>query len=198
MPKPLGATMQRLATVLFFSTLCAHAQGTHPYPAEATLINLAPHTPQHFQPSSGNGFVVLSLSGTTLLIDNRPFTLQPGDTRVISGKQALTLEDQSASPAQVVLVTIDTATQNLTITKTNLDPNAQSEDASDRNDTLVIALSSLTLRDVRDLAEEGDSWKSSPPTTVSLSPGQTSWLKPGMHRLTNLSQTKASLVTIEW
>lgn len=193
--------MQRCATILLFSILtplCSHAQDAHSYPAHASQIILSTHTPQTFQPSSSNGFIVLSLTDTTLLINNHPFALQPGDTRVIPGKQALTLEDSYAQAAPIVLVRIDTATQSLTITKTNLAPSAQSEDASDRNDTLVIALSPLTLRDVRDLGEEDEPWKSAPPATLSLSPGQTSWLNPGMHRLTNLAQTKASFVTIEW
>jgi len=202
--------MQRLAALLFFSmllSLCAHAQGastpllpTHSitHPGKAALIMLPVNTPQEFHASSRHGFVLVALSDSDLLIDTQLIKVLAGASLKLAGKGVHTLRSLEPSALQIVLVRIDTAKQSLTISKTSLDPGGQSEDASDRNDTLVIALSSLTLRDVRDLGESDGPWKSAPPTTISVTPGHFFWLKPGMHRLTNLGRTKAGFVSIEW
>jgi hypothetical protein len=55
------------------------------------------------------------------------------------------------------------------------------------------------LRDVWNLADdEADDWRPSDPVTIRLNAGGAWWLKPGMHRLTNVGNAPARFVAVEW
>jgi hypothetical protein len=167
-------------------------------PAERRLMTLDAHTTQHFRPSSSNGFVVIALSDSSLLINNQATALRAGESRQVRGEHMLDIINTAELPAALVVVKIDTAFQNLTISEERLDPRQTFEDASDRNDTLVVALTPMSLRDLRDLSAEDEHWKSSAPRTISLQKGQSAWLASGMHRVLNVGSTGARFITIEW
>jgi hypothetical protein len=84
-----------------------------------------------------------------------------------------------------VLIKVIAATQPLTVEATTLARNQELEDASDRNATLLVAITPLRLHDVRNLAGEGEHWKSGSQKTIELQQGHTVWLTQGMHRLRN-------------
>jgi hypothetical protein len=57
------------------------------------------------------------------------------------------------TPVPLVLINVVAETQSLTIESTTLARNQELEDASDRNATLLVAITSLRLRDVRNLTD---------------------------------------------
>jgi hypothetical protein len=179
------------------ATLPAAPHGVKKPPGEVSLLKLNPHEPDHFRSTSSNGFVLVALQDCSMLIDGGSATLRAGDFRRMDG-HTIDLANVSSIPADLVLIRIDRATQPLTIELGELNPRQQLEDASDRNDTLIVALTPVTLRDVRDLSAEDENWKSAPASMIRVQAGQTAWLTPGMHRLRNLGATKARFITIEW
>lgn len=187
-----------LAFSLAAPALVAAAPNVTKEPAESRVITLGAHTPKYFRPSSNNGFVLIALRNSSLLVNDQAVTLRAGESQQVTGSRALNIVNTSTLPAQLVLVKIDTAFQRLTISQEDLDPHQTLEDASDRNNTLVVALTPVMLHDVRDLSAEGEPWKSSAPRTISLMQGQSAWLAPGMHRVLNLRSTRARFITIEW
>jgi hypothetical protein len=179
------------------ATLSAAPHGAKKPPAEVSLLKLNPHEPNHFRSTSSDGFVLVTLQDCAILIDGESATLHAGDFRRMNG-HTIDLANVSSVPVDLVLIRIDKATQPLTIELGELNPRQQLEDASDRNDTLIVALTPVTLRDVRDLSAEDENWKSAPATIIRVQAGQTAWLTPGMHRLRNLGTTKTRFITIEW
>lgn len=133
-----------------------------------------------------------------MLIDGQSTTLKAGDYKKIPGTQSLELAQSGLTTVPFVLIKVVAATQSLTIEATTLARNQELEDASDRNATLLVAITSLRLHDVRNLADEGEHWKSGPQRTIELQQGQTVWLMQGMHRLRNSGNTATQFVTVEW
>jgi hypothetical protein len=178
--------------------LVAAAPTANKKPAESRLITLEPHTPQQFRSTSNNGFVLIAFTNSSLLVNDQATTLRAGDSHQVRGSQMLDIVNTSALPSELVLIKVDTASQGLTLLQERLDMHQELEDASDRNDTLVVALTPIALRDVRDLADEDEPLKSSAPRTIVLQQGGSAWLAPGMHRLVNVGKVKARFITIEW
>jgi hypothetical protein len=178
--------------------LVAAAPTANKKPAESRLITLEPHTPQQFRSTSNNGFVLIAFTNSSLLVNDQATTLRAGESHQVRGSQMLDIVNTSALPSELVLIKVDTASQGLTLLQERLDMHQELEDASDRNDTLVVALTPIALRDVRDLADEDEPWKSSAPRTIVLQQGGSAWLAPGMHRLVNVGKVKARFITIEW
>ena len=166
--------------------------------AKVSLVTLNRETKLTFQPSSNEGFVVVAIHDCTLLIDGKSTILKAGDYARLPGKQSLGLAESGPMTMPIVLAEIVSAQQPLTINATTLAPNGVLEDASDWNSTLLIAISPLQLRDVRDLAEGGEPRKSGPQRKIELQQGQTVWLQEGIHRVRNAGSSEARFVTIEW
>lgn len=166
--------------------------------AEVSLIKLKPDVPISFQPSSDQGFIVVALQDCTVMLNEQKEILRTANFRRVRGKRILQLASSASTNASLVLITIKNTYQDLTIEDTVLTHRQELEDASDRNVSLLVAISPMQLRDVRDQNGEGESWKSSNPTIIKLSAGQTVWLPPGMHRFRNLGDSTAHFVTIEW
>lgn len=178
--------------------LVAAAPTANKKPAESRLITLEPHTPQQSRSTSNNGFVLIAFTNSSLLVNDQATTLRAGESHQVRGSQMLDIVNTSALPSELVLIKVDTASQGLTLLQERLDMHQELEDASDRNDTLVVALTPIALRDVRDLADEDEPLKSSAPRTIVLQQGGSAWLAPGMHRLVNVGKVKARFITIEW
>jgi hypothetical protein len=178
--------------------LVAAAPTANKKPAESRLITLEPHTPQQSRSTSNNGFVLIAFTNSSLLVNDQATTLRAGESHQVRSSQMLDIVNTSALPSELVLIKVDTASQGLTLLQERLDMHQELEDASDRNDTLVVALTPIALRDVRDLADEDEPLKSSAPRTIVLQQGGSAWLAPGMHRLVNVGKVKARFITIEW
>jgi hypothetical protein len=168
-------------------------------PANTLELHLRPHTPTHFPSQILKGFVVIALSDTAITINGAQKKWRVGDYQNLAGEDHLDIENNDEHDSNVLLVKIGALQQSLTIETTQLKPKQMLEDASDRNITLIVALSPLTLRDVRNLEhDEGRPWRPALPRNLSLQYGKTAWLVHGMHRLTNQGHANARFLTIEW
>jgi hypothetical protein len=147
---------------------------------------------------SHKGFIVIAISDCSVMINGTNTNLKSGEYREISSGESLELAPTKATAPRLLLVDIVASSQALTIEATKLSPHQELEDASDRNETLLIALNNMQLRDERDLAEEGEPCKPSLPKVIRLNSGHSVWLKPGMHRVRNTGNSTASFVTVEW
>ncbi len=78
----------------------------------------------------------------------------------------------------------------ITLAGTELAPGEKFRNTVERDDTLLVAVTVLTLGD------EGDG--SALPEVMRLQPGEAAWLKAGAHRLSNLGNAPARFVTVEF
>lgn len=125
----------------------------------------------------------------------------PGDTAatfvvvdVLDAFQPLTLSTyatQVENPAdpEICLQSIDEA----------LAPGQILQQHSDQNDTLIVAIRPVKLRDVWNLSQdESEGWRPSKPVTIQLSSGAVQWTRTGIHQFRNLGTIPAHFVRIEW
>ena len=166
--------------------------------ASIATITLNPQEHVSFFPLSHEGFVLISLGESTVQINGREDSLHLGDAKQLKGEEPLTLSNSLSSSAKFGLIKIKHSSQNLTITSTKLERGEELEDASDRNQTLLIAVTSLHLRDIRDMNDEDELSKPGKAAWLHLLKGQARWISPGMHRLRNFSEASVQFVTIEW
>jgi hypothetical protein len=184
--------------VLVSTMSWAASSGSNSRLAEVSLITLNQETKLSFQSLSNQGFVLVAVRDCSVLIDGQSTTLKAGDYKKIPGTQSLELTQSGLTTVPFVLIKIVAATQPLTIEATTLARNQELEDTSGRNATLLVAITSLRLHDVRNLAGEGEHWKSSSQKIIELQQGHTVWLTQGMHRLRNSGNTATQFVTVEW
>jgi hypothetical protein len=188
-----------LALSVFVSTKSgADMLGSNSGSTKVSLVRLNREAKSSFQPISDQGFVLVAIRDCSVLINGKSAILKAGDYQKIPGVQSLELSQSGPMPVPLVLIKVVTTIQPLTIETTTLARHQELVDASDRNTTLLIAIDPLRLRDVRDLADEDEPWKSGPQKTIELQEGQTAWLLRGMHRLRNSGKTATRFVTVEW
>lgn len=100
------------------------------------------------------------------------------------------------SRARLLLVTPKTPHQELTI-EPFLTGNRTSEDASDRNATLVVAISPIRFRDTQNRGDESQ-WIPSKPEIITLHSGGLKWISPGIHHFYRVSTQNGNAISIEW
>ncbi len=100
--------------------------------------------------------------------------------------------------ARLIVVEVKASRQPLTVSSQSLAGSAEQDDASSRNETLLIAISRVRLRDTlysgnESLREVGS------PRMISLLAGDVAWLSsPGIHRFANRTDQSVRFVSIEW
>lgn len=94
--------------------------------------------------------VLIALEDCLLSIDGKSNLLEAGDYKEVDRGSNLTIDSTGPRPTQLVLIEVLSASQPPTVGSTTLASHEQLEDASDRNPTLLVAVSSLRLNDVRD------------------------------------------------
>jgi hypothetical protein len=176
----------------------SYAPGSNSGLATVSEIFVNPGAEAKIKGVSAQGLVIVALKNCSMFINGKGVSLKSGSYNRLVGKHGVKLTQAGAVPIPLVIVYVLSARQPLTIEGTMLDSYQELDDASSRNSTLIIAINDLELSDVRDLADEGDRWKSSPQQRIFLQAGQTSWLKSGIHRLKNVGSTSARFVSIEW
>lgn len=97
----------------------------------------------------------------------------------------------------VLVIDILRESQPLTVELVELGPGKELQDASDRNETLVVAASPLQLRAVYNLGDES-TWVPSRVEVLKLKSNTAAWMRPGTYHLKNLLQTSCSFVTVKW
>ena len=196
-----GVKAVLFGTLIPFAPFVSFAQPSHVLLNDAkvviTEVEVSPAEP-YTLPQGQNGLVWVAL-------DRINFLAVRGDLRESrqihaggSGKGALGEELQfkaSGSPAHLVIIHPKTPHQELTVGPFVLGRSI--EDASDRNETLLVAITDCRFRDTRNLGDES-SWLPSKPNVISMSAGSVKWTDPDIHHFENLSQTPARLVAIEW
>ena len=167
-------------------------------PAHAFLIKLSSAKEFNVRSTSEHGLILVALQDCSALVDGKAANLMAGNYDTFVGSKSVKLARTSATPASFVLIDVFSAQQPLTIQTNTLVSHGRSEDASDRNVTLLMAIDSLRVADSRDLRHEGLPWQSIHHRNISLRRGDTVWLSRGLHRFKNNGTSTARFVTVEW
>ncbi len=142
--------------------------------------------------------VIVALENCAVIINGQKDVLKAGDYKEFRAGNDVELRPAFSKRPHFVVVDVFKTAQPLTITIEDLAVRQDLEDASARNQTLLIALASFQIRDERDLADEGEPWKPSRAKLLQLHQGEAVWLKHGMHLLHNTGNADARFITIEW
>ncbi len=121
--------------------------------------------------------------------------LQAGDAESVRPDDDIQFRNENQSPAHFIIVNVKNASQELTLHVFTV--SKALEDASDRNETLIVAVSPLQLRDIWNTADESQ-WRPSKPDVIRMSPGDVRWIRAGTHHFSNLQRMPAKFVFIEW
>ncbi len=166
--------------------------------ARVTLIELGENARYQITGARKYGSVWISLdSGVLLDFDGNARITSAGEGHAIEAGQIVTFRAREAAGGRVIVVVPKLTCQPLTVLSNALAPGGEQQDASSRNETLVVAVSSVELRDTRNAGDESV-WISSAPRIIGLRSGQVTWLRAGIHHLKNLLGTPSEFVTIEW
>ena len=148
--------------------------------------------------SAHKSFVIVALEDCAVVMNGQKDSLKAGDHKEFRSGDNVELSPASSRSPHFAVVEVLKTSQPLTITAENLAVRQEREDASARNQTLLIALDTFQIRDERDLAGEGEPWKPSRAKLLKLRRGEAAWLTRGMHRLHNTGNAAAWFITIEW
>ena len=188
----------RPVVALFLATIIPPVFGTLPGALQRGITRVSVVQLNHSMKLDHKNLIVIPLEDCAVLVNDQKIALKAGDYKEFSSGESLTLRPVGSGSTRIAFVEVVASSQALTITSQSLAPHQEMEDASDRNQTLVVALDSLEIRDMQDLAAEGQPWKSSETRSIRLQQGETAWLKRGMHRVKNAGSTVAKFMTIEW
>jgi hypothetical protein len=139
--------------------------------------------------SDGTGLCGDSKGRSRIVANSDPCLIPEGKTA--------TFESTSGHSVAVLFVNVLQEKQPLTVDKVVLGPGKEMEDASERNDTLLIAMSSVRLREVHNLADESR-WVPSKTKILRLNQNTATGMRPGTYHLKNLLRTTCSFVSFEW
>jgi hypothetical protein len=160
---------------------------------------LAPHQSFTITGTAPFGTVLIRSDGPGLCGDSKGGSRIVGnsDPCLIPEGKTATFENTTAHTVAMLLVNVMQEKQPLTVNKVVLGPGKEIEDASERNDTLLIAMSPVQLRELHNLADES-TWAPTKPKILKLNPNAATWMPPGTYHLKNLLATTCSFVTLEW
>jgi hypothetical protein len=117
--------------------------------------------------------------------------IHAGDAGKSDPGEGLQFRARNGQHGRLVVIKPKTAHQELTISPFVLSDSI--EDASDRNATLLVAVSDSRFRDTWNLGDESK-WIPSKPAVVVLDVGSVRWMRPGIHHFKNLGLTPARMV----
>lgn len=121
--------------------------------------------------------------------------IHAGDAATVGAGEHVEFQAGRGLPAHLVLVKPKLSQQELTVEPFVL--TGSLEDASDRNATLLIAISNSRFRDTRNLDDESE-WRPGRADIITMRSGSVRWIRSGIHHFNNLGPTAARLVSIEW
>jgi hypothetical protein len=134
-----------------------------------------------------------SISRTNARVDTEK--VRAGAANALPSGAEMQLLNESQSIARLIVVDVKAASQPLTID--SLSVPSSLEDASDRNETLLVAVSPLQIRHTWNLGDESR-WVPSKPDVLRMSQGEVRWIRPGIHHFKNLLRRPADFVLLEW
>ena len=166
-------------------------------PAQVSELKLARGASAVIHSLSNKGVVLVAVQTAQLSVNGGQLELKSGSVKQLEGNRDLTVTASSGDSVHLVVVNVRAASQPLTIQPTKLGGRETLEDASDRNRTLLIAISPLRLSDRIERDDlGGPHWGQL--RTIDLNPGETVWLCPGIHRLRNENKQLIAFTTVEW
>jgi hypothetical protein len=119
----------------------------------------------------------------------------PGDAATASASEQASFRAGDGLSARLIVVSPKEIQQELTVAPFVFANGL--EDASDRNATLLVAITDSRFRDTRNRGDESE-WIPGKPDIVTMKSGEVRWIHPGIHHFKNLGPTAARLVSIEW
>lgn len=127
--------------------------------------------------------------------DQPPKRAREGDAVTLNKGGQIEFRSANNSPARLVVVRAKMVQQVLTVESLSL--TGSLEDASARNATLFVGISSCHFQDIRNRGDESE-WLPGSPERIVMQPGNVRWINPGIHHFQNLGPGASKLVTIEW
>ena len=183
---------------VFFGASGVSASQSYERLARVSVATLHGSEGLSIEPLSEIGVILLAVGECTIMVNGSPVALKSGERSFVHGRQTVNVNSSDTRPAFLLVVNVRTARQAQTFDRIELVPGKAMEDASTRNETLLVALTSLRLRDIIDKSDEGEPLNYGRPRSIELPAGKTAWLPPGMHHITNVGGSLAKFVTIEW
>lgn len=119
--------------------------------------------------------------------------INPGDSGTVGSGGSLQFQLDKGRDAQLIVILPKQPHQPLTVGPLDL----PTDDASDRNATLVVALTSCLVADTRNVPDES-TWIPGKQEVVSLHKADVRWIRPGIHHLRSLGRHSCRLISIEW
>lgn len=204
------AVREHVARVLALTTLfttCSTALDTasaNPASKARLLhVDLLPGQSYRVTGAAKFGAVVIWLSGSGVCGESSETSSRVGrviksdDPCLVPNGGAKVFRNTTDRAIPMTIVEVLQQDQPLTVLKGVLKPLAELVDASERNYTLLIALTPLRLRAVRESTETSGA-TSTKTKILQLGAKDTFWLEPGIYSLTNMLHRKCLFVTVEW
>ena len=148
-------------------------------------------------PLSAQGILLVALRDCNLSAGGETLEVRRGEIKQIPGSNRVLIASTSNDPCRFVLINIREASQPLTIGSVHLQVAGEVHDASARNSTLLVALSPMQLEDQVNVGNEAE-WTASRSRAIILLPGQSCWLKAGIHHIKNVRGQPARFIAVEW
>jgi hypothetical protein len=189
--------MYVLVFVLFLAAGVGLAQSYEKL-ARVSTVSLHGTEILSIEPLSRIGVILLAIEDCTIRVNGLSVDLKTGERKFVHGVEIVKVSSSGSRPTPLVIVNVKRAQQAQTFDHVELGLGKIMEDASDRNETLLVALNSLRLHDLIDRADEGEPSNYGKPHVIELGAGQTAWLQPGIHQIINVGGSMARFVTIEW
>jgi hypothetical protein len=184
-------------TVHFVAVEICQSQ-QHEELAHVSTLRLHDGESVSIEPLSRIGVVLLAIEDCTIRVNGSPADLKAGERRFVHGREIVKVSPSGSRPTTLLIVNVKRARQAQTFYRFELTPGEVMEDSSSRNETLLVVLNAFRLRDAINNSDEVSPSNYGQPHTIKLEAGQTAWLRPGMHQISNSGGSKASFVTIEW
>jgi hypothetical protein len=166
--------------------------------ANISKVQLRGGESMSIKPLSRIGVILLAIENCKIGVNGSQVELISGERRFAHGEEAVKVSSLSPRMTPLVIINVRKARQAQTFDRIELGSGKIMEDAIARNETLLVALGPLRLRDIINRSDEGERTIYSQPRMIKLGVGQTEWLQPGMHQISNIGGSMAKFVTIEW
>ena len=119
------------------------------------------------EPLSRIGVILLAVGDCTILVNGSPADLKAGERRFVHGREIVKVSPSGSRPTTLVIVNLKRARQAQTFDRVELTPGEVMEDASSSNETLLVALNALRLRDIINNSDEREPSNHGQPHTLS-------------------------------
>ncbi len=166
---------------------------------QVTIVELAAGKDYNLK-GARHGSIWIALDNVAAIAEagaNAHRKIHRGETHLLPTGQTAGFVCDSNGYTRLIVVNAKRAVPAITVNTETLSPGNELQDASDRNETLVVAISAVQLRDIRNLGDES-AWIPSKPEVISMDSGNVRWIRPGIHHFRNLLRGASTFVTLEW